>query len=211
MPRNNGRDKGRKRQRVRKARRILILCEDTKSSRDYFERFPHDKDQVEIDCIGTGMNTDSLMADAVKRAKAARDDGAPYERVWVVFDKDSFELQNFNRAFDLARAHHEITPCWSNECFELWYLLHFHYRDTAIGRHELTSVISGLLGNQYAKGDDTLHAVLAGKVETALKHGKQLAYKNELAGTPTRNPSTRVHELVDVLIKLNPSKQYSAP
>lgn len=211
MPRNNGRDKGRKRQRVRKARRILILCEDTKSSRDYFERFPHDKDQVEIDCIGTGMNTDSLMADAVKRAKAARDEGAPYERVWVVFDKDSFELQNFNRAFDLARAHLEITPCWSNECFELWYLLHFHYRDTAIGRHEMWPVISDLLKSPYAKGDDTLHAVLAGKVETALKHGRKLAYENELAGTPTRNPSTCVHELVEALIKLDPSKQDCEP
>ena len=53
MPPNKGKDRGRKPPRQRKARRILILCEDTKSSRDYFERFPHDKDQVEIDCIGT--------------------------------------------------------------------------------------------------------------------------------------------------------------
>lgn len=149
MPRNRGRDRGRKPRRVRKVRRILILCEDSKSSRDYFARFPHDQDQVEIDCIGTGMNTDSLMENAIKRTKDARAAGEPYERVWVVFDRDSFPLQNFNRAFDLARSYNEITPCWSNECFELWYLLHFHYRDTAIGREKIWERISSLLGETY--------------------------------------------------------------
>lgn len=211
MPPNRGRDKGRKKLRPRKIRRILILCEDTKSSRDYFARFPHDENQVEIDCVGTGMNTDSLMENAIKRAEAARQDGAQYERVWVVFDKDSFDQQNFNRAFDLAKKHKEITPCWSNECFELWYLLHFHYRDTAIGRDELKSIISGLLGERYDKADEQIHEKLAERLETALKNAKRLAYENQLAGTPTRNPSTRVHELVDALIKLDPKKQESDP
>lgn len=211
MPRNKGRDRGRKPRRVRKARRILILCEDTKSSRDYFSRFPFDKDQVEIDCVGTGMNTDSLMENAIRRAKEARDAGAAYERVWVVLDKDSFELQNFNRAFDLAASHNEITPCWSNECFELWYLLHFHYRDTAIGRHELWPVISGLLETKYDKADETLHKTMEGKLETALQNAKKLAFENELNGTPRRNPSTHVHELVEALRKLDPAKQDCDP
>lgn len=211
MPRNRGRDKGRKQPRSRQVRRILILCEDTKSSRDYFAAFPHDKSQVEIECVGTGMNTDSLMENAIQRAQGARREGAPYERVWVVFDKDSFPQHNFNRAFDLAGAHKEIAPCWSNECFELWYLLHFHYRGTAIGRHEMWPVISGLLGAKYEKGDESLHATLAGKLETALKNAKRLAYENALAGTPTRNPSTRVHELVDALRNLDPSKQDNDP
>jgi hypothetical protein len=189
----------------------LILCEDTKSSRDYFARFPHDKSQVEIDCVGTGMNTDSLMADAIQRAGAARISGAPYERVWVVFDKDSFGQQNFNRAFDLARKHNEITPCWSNECFELWYLLHFHYRDTPIGRNDLWPLISGLLGQKYDKGDETLHKTMAGKLETALRNAKKLAYENDSNRTPTRNPSTHVHELVAALLKLDPSKQEKDP
>jgi hypothetical protein len=188
----------------------LILCEDKKSSRDYFSKFPHDKSQVQIECVGTGMNTDSLMEHAIERAQTARSDGAPYERVWVVFDKDSFEQQTFNRAFDLARNHNEITPCWSNECFELWYLLHFHYRVTAIGRHEMWPVISKLLEEKYDKADDQLHAKMAEKLETALRHARKLAYENELNGTPTRNPSTRVHELVDALIKLDPKKQDSA-
>lgn len=202
---------GRKQRRLRNVRRILILCEDSKSSRDYFARFPHDANQVEIDCVGTGMNTDSLMENAIQRAHKARRNGAPYERIWVVFDKDSFELMNFNRAFDLAKKHKEITACWSNECFELWYLLHFHYRDTAIGRNDLWPLISKLMGEKYDKSDESLYDSLAGKLDTALMHAKKLAHENQLSGTPRRNPSTLIHELVNALIKLDPSKQNSDP
>lgn len=211
MSRNRGRDTGRKEQRPRSVRRILIICEDSKSSRDYFDKFPHDPDQVQIECIGAGMNTDSLMENAIERTKSARDGGAPYERVWVVFDKDDFKMANFNRAFDLARAHNEITPCWSNECFELWYLLHFHYRDTGIGRKDIWPLISDLLGKKYAKGDDSLHECLADKVDTAVRHARKLAFENRLNMTPTRNPSTLVHELVDALLKLNPKRQADEP
>lgn len=207
MPPSKGQLKGRKKRQVRKLRRILILCEDTKSSRDYLERFPHDKDQVEIACIGTGMNTDSLMEDAIKRVKKAREEEAPYERVWVVFDRDSFPIEKFNRAFDLAENHLEITACWSNECFEIWYLLHFQYRDTGIGRHDLWPVISGLLGTKYDKADDTLHKLLDPRLDTALKNAKRLAYQNEVGGDPRRNPSTHVHELVEALRKLAPALQ----
>jgi len=157
------------------------------------------------------MNTDSLMENAIQRAQAARRAGTPYERVWVVFDKDSFEQQNFNRAFDLAGKHNEITPCWSNECFEIWYLLHFHYRDTAIERHEMWPVISRLLGERYDKADDQLYSKMEEKLESALKHARRLAYENDLNDTPKRNPSTHVHELVVALLKLDPSKQNNDP
>ena len=209
MPRNNGSKKGRKQRKIRHVRRILILCEDTKSSRDYFDSFPHDPEQVEIVCHGTGKNTDSLMEDAIARTKAARASRAPYESVWVVFDKDDFPLGNFNRAFDLARAWNEIIPCWSNECFELWYLLHFHYRDTAIGRNDLWPTISRLLGQKYDKADESLHATMAGNQETALRNARKLAYENEISEQRTRNPSTKVHELVETLRNLDPSQQKS--
>ncbi len=211
MPQNKGKDRGRKPRRARKVRRILILCEDSKSSRDYFASFPHDKDQVEIDCIGTGMNTDSLMENAIKRAKDAREAGSAYERVWVVFDRDSgpdgFPQVNFNRAFDLARSHNEITACWSNECFELWYLLHFQYRDTAIGRDELMERVSKLIGKKYDKADQSIHSLLANKLDTALKNANKLAFNNGENGDPRTNPSTLVHKLVEALLELDPGQQ----
>jgi hypothetical protein len=211
MPRNKGKDRGRKQPRLRKVRRILILCEDTKSSRDYFARFPHDESLVEIQCVGTGMNTDSLMEHAVEIAEQTRKDRDQYERIWVVFDRDSFPEENFNRAFELARTQNRITPCWSNECFELWYLLHFHYRDTAIGRDELKQRVSDLIGKKYDKADESVSGTLAENLETALRNAKRLAFDNELNGMPRRNPSTHVHELVDALLKLDPSRQDCDP
>jgi hypothetical protein len=198
---------GRKQRRPRKVRRILILCEDTKSSRDYFARFPHDKSLVEIQCVGTGMNTASLMEHAVEIAEQTRKERDQYERIWVVFDRDSFPEVNFNRAFELARTQNRITACWSNECFELWYLLHFHYRDTAIGRNDIWEEISKLLNLEYDKADESLHATMKDKLAVAIRNAKKLAFENEMAGQPRRNPSTLVHELVEALIKLDPSKQ----
>jgi RloB-like protein len=130
-------NRGQKQRRVRTLRRLLILCEDTKSSRDYLEQFPFDPAQVEIECVGTGQNTDTLMEEAIRRKRAADDAKAPYEGIWVVFDKDDFPLGNFNRAFDLAKSQSTIRACWSNECVELWYLLHFTLRTTSIGRKEI--------------------------------------------------------------------------
>ena len=44
MPSANYWNKGQKTRRVRKTRRVLILCEDEKSSRDYFAAFPYNRD-----------------------------------------------------------------------------------------------------------------------------------------------------------------------
>lgn len=202
-----GKGRGRKKQGARQVRRILILCEDSKSSRDYFAEFPHDPSVVQIECVGTGMNTVSLMKNAIRRADIAKKSGSPYERIWVVFDKDDFPLENFNRAIALARNHNEIEACWSNECFELWYLLHFHYRDTAIGRDEIGPSLSDLLGRKYDKSDTQMYKVLEDSLETALRNARRLAHENATAGCQTRNPSTRIHELVAALRRFNLDQQ----
>ena len=149
------------------------------------------------------------MESAIERARSARSQGRPYERVWVVFDKDDWPMQNFNRAFDLARSWNEVTACWSNECFEIWYLLHFHYRDTPKPRQELSRLISVETGKKYDKADAGFQKVLEPRVEMALRNARRLAFENERLHQARRNPSTLVHELVDALIKLDPARQGS--
>lgn len=203
-PKNKDWDRGKKVRRTRAIRRILILCEDEKSSRDYFSSFPHDPNQVEIACVGTGMNTDSLMEDAIRRKGEAIKNKEPYESIWVVFDKDSFSLQQFNRAFDLARSHNEITACWSNECFELWYLLHFCYQNTGIAREQIYQRVSELLEKTYDKADPSVYATLMPHLERALQNAERLEFANAEQGTETDNPSTRVHHLIRHLHELDP-------
>src|ERR1035438_1346275 len=96
-PGTNRWNRGQKQRQNRTLRRLLLICEDTKSARLYLKKFPFDPNQVQIECVGTGMNTDSLMEEAISRKEAAENAKAPYEAIWVVFDKDSFALQNFNQ------------------------------------------------------------------------------------------------------------------
>jgi len=203
-------NKGRKQRRTRNLRRILILCEDEKSSRDYLASFPYDPAQVQIECVGTGMNTDSLMENAIERKKEAIRNREPYERIWVVYDKDDFTWQHFNRAIDLANAHGEIVACWSNECFELWYLLHFVYRDTAMGREEIFQKVGEYLGSDYEKSDTSIYDQLIDKIEIALRNAKKLEAENGLGPDARRNPSTKVHHLIEALQDLDPDKQSGA-
>ena len=206
-PGTNRWNRGQKPPRTRPLRRLLILCEDTKSSRLYLQRFPFDPNQVQIECIGTGMSTDTLMEEAIHRKEKAENAKAPYEAIWVVFDKDDFPLQNFNRAFDLARSHPTIHACWSNECFELWYLLHFCLRNTGIGRNEIWREISRYLPQPYDKASDEVFDQLQSKIEDAMRYATRLAFENAAMGQPRRNPSTYVHKLIKALRDHDPAKQ----
>jgi hypothetical protein len=185
----------------------LALCEDTKSALLYLKRFPLDPNQVEIKYEGTGMNTDSLMEEAIRWKAAAAKNNAPYDEIWVVYDKDEFPARNFHRAFDLARAHPNIRACWSNECFEIWYLLHFCYRDTGAGREEIWDLVSKHLGKRYNKATNEVFDLLAPKLGEALRNADRLAYANGGGASRFGNPSTRVHELVKVLQKFDPARQ----
>jgi RloB-like protein len=112
-----------RRRDARPRRRVLVVCEDEKSSKYYFQSFPVDHSRSEVVAVGTGMNTVSLVEHAVSLRDAAERRGAQYASVWCVFDRDSFPPQNYNRAFELARAN-QLRVAWANEAFELWYLLH---------------------------------------------------------------------------------------
>ena len=200
---------GRKQRGVkpRELQRLLILCEDTKSSVLYFRKFKFDENEVEIACVGTGKNTDSLAEEAIAREKKARDAGKPYQQIWVVFDRDSFPPANLGRAFDLMRAHPKIEPCLSNECFELWYLLHFDFCDTPVNRHNLGKILSSKIGVPYDKADGKIYDHLESRMNTALKHADRLERRNHELRTHRENPSTRVHHLVRLLRKFAPSSE----
>jgi hypothetical protein len=211
MPQQNSRaiqpwKKGRKPSRQRKLKRILVLCEDEKSARDYLASFPFDSHTVIVECVGTGMNTDSLMEEAIKRKESAATAGNPFSEIGVVFDRDSFPAKKFNRAFDLARAHNDIHPYWANECFELWYLLHFVYRDTGISRHDLGKLLSGYLQDKYNKGDTTVYQKLRARLDGALRNARKLAVSQGSISPERENPSTNVHELIEKLLQFDPAR-----
>lgn len=188
---------------TRERRRVLIVCEDGKSSRYYFESFPVDSQRIEISVLGTGMNTDSLVEEAVRKIEQAAKSGRRYSDVWCVFDRDSFPLANYSRAFQLAK-NNKIKVAWANEAFELWYLLHYGYIDTGISRADYSRKLreKGLV---YDKADKTIYEKVKSLQERAIKNAAKLEkHWNECGhACPEReNPSTSVHKLVEYLNEL---------
>jgi len=180
--------------------RILIVCEGTKTEPNYFKKFPVNKEVVEVEIEGAGYVTDSLVEKAIELKEEALLEKRPYNQVWCVFDRDSNPPQNFNRAIQLAH-NHKIRVAYSNEAFELWYVLHFNYHITGVNRDWYQQKLTSLLGEGYEKNNPHMYDKLKNKQLNAIKNAERL-YQTYLEFTPERNnPSTTVHKLVQELNK----------
>lgn len=174
---------------------VLIVCEGERTEPSYFECFPLSKSVCEVH--GAGKNTLSV----VKEAIIIRDKGR-FDEVWCVFDRDSFPPKRVVDAFDLAQKE-KIRIAFSNESFELWYLLHFQYLDTAITRSDYCKKLTVLLGGKYQKNDPTMYQRLFLLQATAIKNAKTL-HKGVVSNSLHKTcPVTTVFELVQRLNKLS--------
>ena len=195
MARQRGHHRRRSLQRrvnVRELRqRFLIVCEGEKTEPNYFNSFR--VPGVVIDVRGIGQNTVRLVKRAIKLME--EDD---YDQVWCVFDRDIFPLKNFNAALRLAEKH-GIKVAYSNEAFELWYVLHFNYHQSATARHLYVGMLNDLLGVPYEKNRLDMYEQLEGKQEKAIRNAERLLQNYDPPDPARNNPSTTVHLLVQEL------------
>jgi len=197
MPRRR-RQSYRRRVNTREIRqRLLIVCEGKKTEPNYFKgfRLSNRLSTVWIEVIGLGRNTVGLVEEARKLKR--QDD---YDQVWCVFDKDDFSSDDFNHAIELA-PRHNIRVAYSNQAFELWYLLHFNYIDTGVSRDSYQQKLTERLGHPYKKNDAKMYEILRDKQETAIRNAEKLLQNYGDNHNPAdNNPCTTVHLLV---IELN--------
>lgn len=128
-----------------------------------------------------------------------------FDRVWVVFDKDSFA--DFNQAISLA--HRQGMKCaWTNEAFELWFCLHFEFINTRISRSDYIKKLerfvrkkSGNSAFQYEKNSAGIYALLQeyGQEERAKEFARKLRQSHQGSDYAQHNPCTTVDLLVDEL------------
>ena len=145
-------------------KKFLIVCEGTQTEPNYFRAFKLSSVQVE----GTGKNTLRVVEDAIRFSE-----GAAYEQVWCVFDRDSFPAQQFNAAIQKAKRA-GFSVAYSNEAFELWYLLHFDFHTAALSRRLYADKLSERLGRSYKKNDPTIFEVLLPRQERAIANARKL-------------------------------------
>lgn len=133
--------------------RFLILCEGTKTEVNYLKAVLDTQknlrsgssllDVENCNIQGAGRGTIALVDHAKKLACSRQ---LPYDRVWLVFDKDNFP--DFNQAIrEAGDAGYYVA--WSNEAFELWFLLHFRNQTTPIGRKDLIKALEKELRKYY--------------------------------------------------------------
>jgi hypothetical protein len=168
---------------------LLIVCEGTKTEPNYFRAFK----LPSVEVVGTGKNTLRVVEDAIRLSE-----GAGYEQVWCVFDRDSFPAQQFNAAIERAK-HAGLHVAYSNEAFELWYLLHFDFHTSGLSRDLYAEKLGERLGRPYRKNDQTLFEALRPRQEKAIAHAGKLLAGYSPHNPEKNNPCTTVHLLVEEL------------
>jgi len=185
--------------RGRPKERILIVCEGKTTEPLYFESFR--LPTLEVIIIGEGANTDSLVTKTIEHKKEAAKQGEKFQQVWCVFDRDSFSAHSFNRALKLAE-NGGIKVAYSNEAFELWYVLHFEYLNVATPRDMLIKRLCNHLKRRYRKNEKGIYLELEPRQNRAIKNAKKLISTYTVHNPEKDNPSTNVYMLVEVLNSL---------
>jgi RloB-like protein len=199
---------------------FLIVCEDQKTEPAYFEQFKIKipQDTIFLKPVGTGRDPKGVVEKAVEeRQKLAAEAKKEVDVVWVVFDKDDADenatkIDRFNAAFDRAKKE-KINVAYSNEVFELWFLLHFSDVDSAvplprslvyellqkrINQHPL---YADFVYNHY-KPDNRIHRIIneIGDETAAIERAGALLQNQKKRKPIEANPSTTVYLLVKELM-----------
>ncbi|MEH1839614.1 MAG: RloB family protein [Nostoc sp.] len=175
--------------------RFLIVCEGAKTEPNYFMSFRVPKNVVKIDVQGLGENPSKLVQSAKELNKQEE-----YDQVWCVFDRNSWTIEDFNNAIKNAEAQ-GFQVAYSNEAFELWYVLHFEFLNTGIPRSDYLKKLTSLSGRTYQKNSETIYDELFDKQAIAIKNAENLLKQYVPHTLAKDNPSTTVHLLVQELNK----------
>ena len=167
------------------------------------------------------VDTIRLAKRAIKDVERRIKKNEKIDNVWVFFDKDDFEDEDFLDAISTINNKNNSTTvnnngfkyntdteiawhaCWSNEAFELWLCLYFNYDESRHSRDEYIDILNNneklkKIGFVYKKSKKEIHDILTsvgGKIENAIKFSKRLNEKNNYD-----NPSTNVCEFASFFV-----------
>lgn len=187
---------------------VLVVCEDSKSSKTYFEEAAKDfRAGALVECSHCGK-TDPLniVINAFDRSKK-------FDRVYCAIDRDNHDADNFAKALEAAAKYSKIIVLTSYPCFEFWLLLHFDYYRAPYmpaGKHSPADRVLQDLRDKpgmegYAKGEvkglfEKLKPKLADACARAMRTLDDARKEDAL------NPSTPLFELMHEFDRLGKPK-----
>jgi len=181
--------------------RILIVCEDAKSSPRYF-MYIRDKlrlHPVEVTVCGRecGSAPINVVDHAIARKRSVKTSPVrdEYDDIFCVIDIDTHTT--LDAAINKARDH-RLSIILSNPCFEYWYILHF--RKTGSAYHASSAVVSDLKNDfpNYDKGNAEIFEAIYPETDTAIERSEEILRSQYHDNEDLRqcNPSTHAHRVV---------------
>jgi hypothetical protein len=191
---------------------FLIVVEGKETERRYLEAVRvrlQRKAAMVVVHHGAHTDPEGIVREAIKLKEAQKDKAgkgttAPYDQVWVVFDRENQNhprRTQFPKAVLLAGAN-DVRVAHSIPSFEFWLLLHFEF--TTAPCNDCAAVVKKLKRfiKNYAKSALPLDDLIS-RVPTAMKHAAQ-CHGHWAAVPGDHNPSTHVDKLFQ---ELNDSAQ----
>ena len=171
-----------------------------KINKKYKKYLPGDRIVVR----GTGRNTKSLLEFARKMVDR---EFPQAECVWLLYDKDDFPYDDFDNTQYSAEQREDTRKyrvAWSNECIELWFLLHFQELHANVGREQYYKMLSehliSLGCGKYEKNIANIYDILSNNTDVAISRAeKQYQEYGDDVPPSKRCPATRIFELIKVL------------
>ncbi|HPS72438.1 MAG TPA: RloB family protein [Bacteroidales bacterium] len=184
---------------------FLITCEG-QTEEMYFKSFPVVTASVKLYPMGCSRTS---LVECTKAIVAEES----YDEVWCVFDMDVNpdvigQIGDYNNAIKEARENGFHTA-YSNDAFELWFVLHFQYLDQQIGRTSYYKILNDRFGLKHYEKEGKkksfaakIYEKLINDQPTALKNAQKL-YELMQDKQPyhLQNPVTLVYQLVNELNK----------
>lgn len=186
--------------------KVLIVCEDSKTSVTYFKgickKYRIDaKVTISGECGSAPQTVVNYAIDICEKKSS------DYDEAFCVIDRDNHD--RFDDAVDKAQRWKakqgkttKLTTTASYPCFELWLLLHFKYTakpytccDDLLP--DLNNEISKCGFTAYNKTGEYDFEPFFNRIEQATLNSKKL--ETDSQRTEEKNPSTEIHELIEQL------------
>ena len=182
--------------------RILVICEDSKSGKQYLDdAASHFRVNLIVEIAHCGRTDPrGIVEKAFERE-------ANYEQVYCMIDRDQHE--NFEDALRLVGTSKKVMVIASYPCFEFWLLLHFGYCrkpylavGSASAADQLIRELRDYPGfESYSKGDkQNIFKLLESDLVFARKTAQKIL--SDAITEDAMNPSTQIHLLFDALEEL---------
>ncbi|PZQ55295.1 MAG: CRISPR-associated protein [Novosphingobium pentaromativorans] len=195
---------------VKAGKRLLIVCEGSKTEPAYFKAMRKDLGLTGTDVRVCGEECGTDPISVLEFALELWSEDRGFDEIYCVFDKEGTPERKlkYDQACERIKnkdlgKNTKIVAIRSVPCFEYWYILHFNYHDapfSGAGKKSAGDMVVDMLKRKiprYEKSDDSVYDL----IKDDYKKARKAAIRSQAAAdaAQTDNPTTNVHLLVHSL------------